>query len=113
MVQQGVWLAASPDRHDERVGDKLRGHFRFHRPADDTAGEQVDDSRDVEPTFGRPDVREVGYPFLVRPLGYKLPAEDIVRHYGCPKAVVLRKATTPRAGPQGIGAHKPFDFVQA
>ncbi len=77
------------------------------------AGDQVDDSRDVEPAFGRPDIREAGYPFLVRPLGYTLPVEDIGRCERSPKAVVLRKATTPWAGPQGLGAHPPFDCVQA
>ena len=37
VMQQGVGLAASPDRHDQRIGDELRRHRIAHRPADDTA----------------------------------------------------------------------------
>ena len=36
-------------------------------PADDPAGEQVDDDRKVQPTFAGPDVGDVGAPFLVGP----------------------------------------------
>jgi hypothetical protein len=35
VMQQRIRLAASPDRHDESIGDKLRCHRGAHRPADD------------------------------------------------------------------------------
>src|SRR5690606_39202940 len=44
-----------PDRHDESVGVELSRHLGFHRPADDTPGEQIDDDGNVEPTFGGPE----------------------------------------------------------
>jgi hypothetical protein len=36
-------------------------------PADDAAGEQVDDDGKVQPAFAGPDVGDVGAPFLVGP----------------------------------------------
>jgi hypothetical protein len=40
-----------------------------HRPADDPAREQIDHGRHVEPPLSRPDVGEVGDPFLVAASG--------------------------------------------
>ena len=57
MMQQGIWLAPPPDRHDQRVGNELGGHGVAHRPANNSTGEQVDHGGHVEPSFGRPDVR--------------------------------------------------------
>ena len=39
MMQQGVRFAATPDRHDQGIGDKLCRHARAHRPADDATRE--------------------------------------------------------------------------
>jgi len=36
-------------------------------PADDPAGEQVDDDGEVQPAFAGPDIGDVGAPLLVRP----------------------------------------------
>lgn len=65
MMEKTVELTLTPDRHDEGVGDELRRHLCLHRPADDTAGEQVDDRSNIEPSFGGPDILEVGDPLLV------------------------------------------------
>ena len=35
VMQQGVGLAPTPDRHHQRIGDELGGHLGFHRPAHD------------------------------------------------------------------------------
>jgi hypothetical protein len=51
MMQQGIRLSTPPDRHDQRIGDELRRHLLLHRPADDTAREQVDDGGHVKPTL--------------------------------------------------------------
>ena len=69
MMQQGVGLAPAPDRHHQRVGDELRRHRCTHRPAHDTAREQVDHGSHVQPALGGPDVGKVGDPLLVRRLG--------------------------------------------
>ena len=65
VMQQGVGLAASPDRHHQRIGHELRGHLGLHRPAHHTPREQIDDGRDIEPAFRRPDIGEVSDPFAV------------------------------------------------
>lgn len=75
-------VTSAPDRQDEGVGDKLRRHLRLRRPADDAPGEQVDDGRNVGPTFGGPDISEVGDPLLVRGRGLEGAVEDIARYYG-------------------------------
>ena len=82
VVQQGVRLAAPPDRHDEGVGDQLSGHTGTHRPTNDAPREQIDDGCHVEPTLGRPDVGEVGDPLLVRPLRRELTIEKVRRQGG-------------------------------
>ena len=56
MVKQGAELSPPPDRHDKRIRDQLRRHIGFHRPADDSAGEQVDDGGDIKPALARPDI---------------------------------------------------------
>ena len=49
MMQQRVRLAPSPDRHHQGVGDELGRHRCVHRPANHTAGEQIDDGGHIEP----------------------------------------------------------------
>ena len=112
MVQQGIRLSAPPDRHHQCVGDELRGHAVAHRPSDHTPGEQVDDDSDVEPSFGGPDVGEVGDPPLVRRLGRELAVEDVVGDDG-PQTIVFGQATTSRTRPQALHTHQPFDAMQA
>ncbi len=86
-MQQRSWLPAPPDGHHQRIRDQLRRLFRLHRPADDKAREEIRQKiisgRNVEPSFGRPDIGEVGDPFAVRLIGRKLPVEHILRESGC------------------------------
>jgi hypothetical protein len=99
---------------DESVRDALRRHISLHRPADDTAREQVDHGRHVKPAFGRPDVSEVRDPLLVRTLGDELAIQNVGRNQiDRPFAVILRRSTSARARPQSLGAHQPLDLVQA
>ena len=79
VMQKGVGLASPPDRHQQRVRDKLRRHLRFHRPADNAAREEIDDGSHVEPALGRPDIDEVGDPFAVGLIGRELPVEHVRR----------------------------------
>src|SRR4249920_2682301 len=65
MMQQRVRFAATPDRHDQGIGDKLCPHACVHRPANDATGEQVNDYSHVEPAFRRPDIGEVSDPFAI------------------------------------------------
>ena len=54
--------------------------YSAHRPADHPAREQVDHGRHIEPAFNRPDVGEVGNPFLIRPRGRELSVQQVGRY---------------------------------
>ena len=58
-------------------------------PADDPAGEQVDDDGEVQPPFTRPDVGDVGAPFLVGP--------------GC-REVLIEQVRRDRPGVMAVGS---------
>jgi hypothetical protein len=66
MDQPGCWAA-------HRKGFAQSGESQVAvqpvagRPADDPAGEQVDDDREVQPTVTGPDTGNIGAPFLVGP----------------------------------------------
>ena len=111
VMQHGVGLSASPDRHHQRIGHELSGHGVAHRPSDHAAREQVDDDSDVEPPLGRSNVGEVDDPPLVGRLGGKLAVEDVVGD-DRPQAVVLGQATTLRTSLQAMDTHQPFDAMQ-
>ncbi len=87
--------------------------YSAHRPADHPAREQVDHGRHIEPAFNRPDVGEVGNPFLIRPRGRELSVQQVGR-YGSdlPISLVLRQPAAPWPRPQGLQSHQPFDPVQ-
>ena len=63
VMQHRFGLASPPDGHDQRIGHQLRRHRRLHRPAHHPAGD-TDQAprRDIQPAFGRPEIREVGDP---------------------------------------------------
>jgi hypothetical protein len=77
MMQQGVWSAAPPERHDQGIGDELRRHARAHRPTHDATGEQVSDHRHIEPTFRRPDIREISDPSAIWSGGLEAAVKNI------------------------------------
>ena len=49
-------------RHLQRVQGQLRAHVTGNRPTYDSPREQVDNHRQVKPSFPSPDVRDVGDP---------------------------------------------------
>jgi len=65
MMQQRVRFAPSPDRHHQGISDELGRHRCVHRPADHTAGEQIDDGGHIEPALRCPHIGEVSDPFAV------------------------------------------------
>ena len=48
MMQQSIRFAPSPDCHHQGVGDELGRHRGVHRPANHTAGEEIDDGGHIE-----------------------------------------------------------------
>jgi hypothetical protein len=103
VMQQCVRFAASPDRHDESVGDELRCHRGAHRPADDATREQIDDGSHIQPTFRGPDIREVSDPFAVRSGCFKGAVEH-VRSDGArlPLTQIGRQAAPARTCFEGV-----------
>lgn len=76
-------------------------------PADDAAGEQVDDNGQIEPALAGPSVGNINTPFLVRPGCVKILVDDV----GCNRKGMLavrRALETPLLpGMQAILAHQP------
>ena len=112
VVLQRVRFAAAPNRHHQRFRDRLGCHRGAHRPADNTAREQVDDGRHVEPAFCRPEVSKISDPLLVRRRGRELPIQHVVRRL-MPGALVRRQAPAAWPSPQGLITHQPLDTVQS
>ena len=114
MMKQSIRLAATPDRHEESVGDELSRHLGLHRPADNKAGKKIDHSGDVEPALGHSDIGEVGDPLLIWPLRRELAIEDIWRDCGHEALTfVLRQGAPAGSSPQALRPHQPLDFVES
>jgi predicted transglutaminase-like cysteine proteinase len=58
MMQQRVRFAPSPDRRHQDVSDELGRHRCVHRPANHTAGEEIDDGGQIEPALRCPHIGE-------------------------------------------------------
>ena len=112
MVQQFLRATPTPNRHDQRVCHELRGHSGLHRPADDSPRVQVEHRGDVQPAFRRPEVGEVGDPFLVRRVRLELAVQNVLGQPGA-LARVLRQSATPRPRPQRLTSHQPFHPMQS
>ena len=110
VMQYGLGVAPSPNRHHECIGDELRGHCRMHGPADDPSREEIDDRGHVEPAFGGPEVGEVSDPFAVRRRGGERPVEHI-RGNGDRRAHPGVRRHMPPSGPcaQRSVSHQPLD----
>src|SRR5450631_990671 len=79
VMHQLLGPTAAPQRHGERIHHELRRHLRTHRPAHDTAREQVQDHRYVEPAFSGIDIGKVGNPFHVGRRRLEVALEQVCR----------------------------------
>jgi hypothetical protein len=77
MTQLGVRDVATPDRHLERVEHEIGAEMIRDLPADDHAGEHVEDERDVAPAFPCRGVGDVREPQLVGSLRTEVAAHQI------------------------------------
>src|SRR4051812_43915196 len=112
-MNQRVGLAATPDRHHQRIGDELRSHRRTHRPADDTTREQIDHGRNVEPSLRCPDVGEVCDPAAVGSWGSKGAIEHVRSDGGgLPVTYVGWQPTPARACFEPMLPHQSLDPMQ-
>jgi len=114
VMQQRVRLAPSPDRHHQGVGDELGRHRCVHRPANHTAGEEIDDGGHIEPALRRPHIGEVRDPFAVGSGSFEAAIEHIGSDGGdLPLTQIRRQSTPARARFKGLLPHQSFDPMQA
>ena len=52
----------------------------INRPANDAAGEQIDDDGQVDSSLPRPDTGDIDAPLLVEAIGSKVLVDDVRRH---------------------------------
>ena len=113
MVQQPRRRLSIFQGHVERPADKVPRHPAVHRPAHDFPREQVDRHGQIEPTFARPDVRDVRDPEAVRRRDRKIPVEQVVGHRK--RMTGIRRHPEPLllSAQDTVNAHKPFHAVEA
>src|SRR5215213_3102783 len=66
MVDQTLTGPADRQGFAQRLKSQFLVQSLTHRPADHPPREQIEDHGEVEPALTRPDVRDIGVPFLVR-----------------------------------------------
>jgi hypothetical protein len=85
--------------HDQGIGDELRRHLSTHRPADYAPREQIDHGGNIEPTFRRPHIGEVGDPFAVGSGRLEAAVEHVGSDGGnLPLTQIGRQSTPARTG---------------
>ena len=97
------------DRLFERVQHEIRPQRRGHAPADNPAGKDIDDERDVDKARPRRHVSEVRHPELIRPRGLKLAVDQIA---GTIKSGLRLGGRDPRAAPHHAShSHRPHQAL--
>lgn len=91
-MKQHVGLSAPPHGHHQCVHGQCGILISLHGPTDGASREEVENDRDVEPTYRGPDMGEDGQPLLVWPVGLEFLVEVVVGDER-PIVVVLRLAT--------------------
>jgi len=111
MVDQAVITLrlARVQRLLQSIEDEIRSHRTADAPPDDATGEDIDDEGDVLPSLPRRDVREVGDPELVRPLGPELPINPVQRARRLAVADGRAHDLASHHATQPEPAHQPFD----
>ena len=69
MVDHTGARLAQPDSTVKRPERQVAGHASAHGPANDAPGVEVEHDGQVQPALCRPDIADVGSPFLVGCLG--------------------------------------------
>src|SRR5712672_3969234 len=105
MMQQRVRFAPSPDRHHQGVSDELGRHRGIHRPANHTAGEEINDGGHIEPALRCPHIREVSDPFAVGSGRFEAAVEHIGSDGGdLPLTQIGRQSTPSRTGFESLNS---------
>ena len=114
MDQAGDVLAGPlprPQPHVQGVQGQVGAQAGGHLPADDHAGEHVEDERGVDPAGVRADVGQVGDPELVRRRRDELAARPgrPGRSVSAPSPIVVLRVFSRRMPAQALGPHQPLD----
>src|SRR5260370_8556839 len=108
-MQQRIGFTPSPDRHHQGIGDELRCHRSPHRPADNAPGEEIDNSRHIEPTLRRPHISEVSNPFAIGSRRVEGAVEHVRSDGGPPPPTPLARHATPsRTGLESLPPRSPL-----
>lgn len=71
---------ASPNRHHQGVQYDVPCQRRFHRPAHDLAGVEIDDHGEIKPALPGSDIGDIGRPDLIGAGDRELAIESIRRN---------------------------------
>lgn len=113
MEQRRRWPSA-PDGHNQRVGRELHRHRRLHRSPHDALREQIDHGSHVQLALTRPDVGDVGDPFLIRRGCDRLPIKHIWRdRVKRSLAWICGMRSLSRAGHQRRAANEAHNVLPA
>jgi hypothetical protein len=80
MMNEPGCRTSSLDCHGERGDGEFGTQVIAHRPADHFACEQVEDHGQVKPALGGPDIRDIGQPDLIGPVGTEVLIQQVFRH---------------------------------
>jgi hypothetical protein len=112
MHQPSCELALA-QRHLKRAGREIGVDAGAHRPADHLARAEVEDHREVEPTFRRRDVRDVPSPALVQPWRVEVSREHVRRDRMRVLAVGGVDEATSLLPSEVVVSHQPRDSFLA
>src|SRR5580765_2654989 len=114
VVDQAAGWLSQPVCHLERVHHQLGSQVGRELPADDHPAVAVEDERQIDEAAPRPDVGDVGDPFLVRPAGGEVALDEVTgpleRRLVRDRRPLLLPPSHPR---QPFLAHQPRDVVTA
>lgn len=80
MDQHLVLRLSSPDGHHQGLQNDICRLTALHGPADHAPEVKIDNHREVDEPYLRPDIGNIGHPDLVRCLDVELPVESIIDH---------------------------------
>lgn len=90
-----------------RVEGQVRLKPITRRPADNTPGIKIEQDRQIEPAFGRPDMADVGASLLIGAVAGKVLIKEIGRRRAAKIAVGRLLVATLLQSLQAIVAHRP------
>ncbi len=80
MVNEPCSWPSSLDCHGQCGDGEFGTPVIAHGPADHFASEQVEDHGQVKPALGGRDIRDIGEPDLIGPVGNEVLIEQVFRH---------------------------------